>query len=223
MGEPWREPGTGLLDQYEAGGSYDEAFEPDGTVRGVYSRVVERFRELDTGEVNRLEKLVADEFRRQGITFTVYSEEEGTERIWPMDLFPRLVAAAEWDELARGLTQRVAALNCFLADLYTGEGAAVADGVVPRWLVTSSQGFERNAMGIRVPHAAHCNVAGIDVVRAADGRYRVLEDNLRSPSGISYVVENRAAMAKVCSWLFYDHAVQPTEQYGRMLRPTAAP
>ena len=91
---------------------------------------------------------------------------------------------------------------------------------MPRWLVVSSGGFERNAMGIEVPHAAHCNIAGVDVVRGADGRYLVLEDNLRNPSGISYVVENRAAMAKACSWLFYDHPVEPTEQYGRMLRST---
>ena len=220
MADALPEPGSGLLDRYQPGGAFDEAFDADGSVRDTYSRIVERFRDLDVGEVQRLENLVADEFRRQGITFTVYSEEDGTERIWPMDLFPRLIAAAEWDELARGLSQRVAALNCFLADLYTGEGAAVADGVVPRWLVASSQGFERNAVGISVPHSAHCNVAGIDVVRGGDGRYRVLEDNLRSPSGISYVVENRAAMAKACSWLFYDHQVQPTEQYGRMLRST---
>ena len=220
MADALPEPGSGLLDRYQPGSAFDEAFNADGSVRDTYSRIVERFRDLDAGEVQRLEQLVADEFRRQGITFTVYSEEEGTERIWPIDLFPRLIAAAEWDELARGLSQRVAALNCFLADLYCGEGAAIADGVVPRWLVVSSQGFERNAMGISVPHSAHCTVAGIDVVRGADGRYRVLEDNLRSPSGISYVVENRAAMAKACSWLFYDHAVQPTEQYGQMLRST---
>ena len=220
MADALPEPGSGLLDRYQPGGAFDEAFDADGSVRDTYSRIVERFRDLDVGEVQRLENLVADEFRRQGITFTVYSEEDGTERIWPMDLFPRLVAAAEWDELARGLSQRVAALNCFLADLYCGEGAAIADGVLPRWLVVSSQGFERNAMGISVPHSAHCNIAGIDVVRGGDGRYRVLEDNLRSPSGISYVVENRAAMAKACSWLFYDHQVQPTEQYGRMLRST---
>ena len=137
-----------------------------------------------------------------------------------MDIFPRLIAAAEWNELARGLSQRVAALNCFLADFYNGDGEALADGVLPRWLVVSSQGFERNAVGIKVRHSAHCNIAGIDVVRGADGRYRVLEDNLRNPSGISYVVENRAAMAKVCTWLFDDHAVQPTEQYGPMLRST---
>ncbi len=210
----------GLLAGYEPGGVYDEAFGPDGRVRGVYNKIVERFRDLDVGEVQRLEKLVADEFRRQGITFTVYSEDEGTERIWPMDLFPRLIAAAEWEELAEGLGQRVAALNCFLADLYSQGGSVIKDGVVPGWLVVSSRGFERNAMGITVPHGAHCNIAGVDLVRGADGRYLVLEDNLRNPSGISYVAENRAAMAKACSWLFYDHPVEPTEQYGKMLRST---
>ena len=220
VGEASAGPGGGLLDRYEPGRGFDEAFESDGAARDAYGRIVERFGQLDAGELRRLERLVADEFRRQGITFTVYSEEEGTERIWPMDLFPRLISALEWDELERGLTQRVAALNCFLDDLYAGEGAAIADGVVPRWLVVSSGGFERNAVGIGVPHGARCNVAGIDVVRDAEGRYRVLEDNLRNPSGISYVIENRAAMAKACSWLFTDHTVQPVEQYGRMLRST---
>ena len=209
-----------LLDGYDASRVYDEVFDADGAVRGAYSRIVERFSELDAAELQRLGELVADEFRRQGITFTVYSEDEGTERIWPMDLFPRLIAAAEWEELARGLAQRVTALNCFLSDLYSGEAAVLADGLVPRWLAVSSRGFERNAVGITVPHGAHCNIAGIDVVRGASGRYQVLEDNLRNPSGISYVAENRAAMAKVCSWLFEDHTVQPTEQYGQMLRST---
>ncbi|MCY4176811.1 MAG: circularly permuted type 2 ATP-grasp protein [Acidimicrobiaceae bacterium] len=214
----------GLLDGYLSGGEarrgYDEAFDGDGSKRRIYRKIIDRFAELDTSEVERLEKLVADEFRRQGITFTVYSDDQGTERIWPMDLFPRLIAAAEWEHLARGLSQRVVALNCFLADLYSGEAQAVADGVLPRWVVLTSKGFERNAMGIAVPHGAHCNIAGIDVVRNAEGRFQVLEDNLRNPSGISYVIENRAAMAKACSWLFYDHPVAPTDNYGRMLRST---
>lgn len=211
---------AGLFERYTPGPGFDEAFEPDGTVRPAYRRVVERFRGLDQHEIHRLEGLVAEEFRRQGITFTVYGGDEGTERTWPMDLFPRLVEAVEWDELATGLAQRIKALNCFLADLYTGEGAALADGIVPRWLVTSSRGFERNAFGIRVAHGAHCSIAGIDLVRDDSGRYRVLEDNLRNPSGISYVVENRAATAKAFPRLFDDHTVQPVEQYGRMLRST---
>ena len=219
-GDPRPEPVGELLDRYEPGRGFDEAFEPDGSVRPAYRRIVERFRGLDAAEVRRIEGLVAEEFRRQGITFTVYGDDEGTERTWPMDLFPRLIAAAEWDELARGLAQRVAAINRFLVDLYSGEGAALADGIVPRWLVTSSRGFERNAFGIAVAHGAHCNIAGVDLVRDSTGRYRVLEDNLRNPSGISYVVENRAATAKAFPRLFDDHTVQPVEQYGQMLRAT---
>ncbi len=210
----------GLFADYDFSGAFDEALLPNGLARTTYEQIVARFNKMDVVELRRLETLVADEFRRQGITFTVYSDEQGSERIWPMDLFPRLIATKEWDELAQGLSQRVAALNCFLADFYCGDAQAVADGVVPRWLVVSSNGFERNAVGIKVPHQAHCNIAGIDVVRGADGRYQVLEDNLRNPSGISYVIENRAAMAKVCAWMFDGHAVHPTEQYGQMLRST---
>ena len=198
--------------------AYDEAFERDGTIRPLYQAIVERFSGMDAAELRRRERIIEEEFRRQGITFTVYGDSKGTERTWPMDLFPRLIAAAEWREIERGLAQRVTALNRFLADVYTGEGAAMADGIVPAWLVRSSAGFERNAFGISVPHDAYCVIAGIDLVRDAEGQYRVLEDNLRNPSGISYVIENRAAMTKAFPRLWEDHTVEPVGQYGRMLR-----
>jgi uncharacterized circularly permuted ATP-grasp superfamily protein len=208
----------GLLDGYVPDHGYDEAFESDGSARDLYRGIVERFSHLEASELRRIEGLVEDQFRRQGITFTVYGDDQGIERTWPMDLFPRLIAAAEWRELACGLEQRVTALNRFLADLYSGPREAIAAGVVPDWLVLSSSGFERSAFGITVPHDAHCMVAGIDLVRGADGHYAVLEDNLRNPSGISYVIENRAAMANAFPALFADHIVEPVEQYGRMLR-----
>ena len=198
--------------------AFDEAFERDGTIRPLYDAIVSRFSGMDAAELRRRERIIEEEFRRQGITFTVYGDSKGTERTWPMDLFPRLIAAAEWREIERGLAQRVTALNRFLADIYTGEGAVMADGIVPGWLVKSSAGFERNAFGIRVPHDAHCVIAGIDLVRDAEGRYRVLEDNLRNPSGISYVIENRAAMIKAFPRLWENHTVEPVGQYGRMLR-----
>lgn len=209
-----------VLDGYELTFGFDEAYLDADTHRAHYARIVERFSALDAGELRRIEHLVADEFRRLGITFTVYGDEDGLERTWPMDLFPRLIAAAEWRDVARGLEQRVTALNRFLADVYSGSCSAVAAGVVPEWLLTSSKGFERNAFGIDVPHGAHCMIAGIDLVRGADGSYAVLEDNLRNPSGISYVLENRAAMSKAFPSLFDHHIVQPVEQYGRMLRST---
>ena len=207
-----------LFASYELGNWFDEAFDMDGSERHLYKSIVERFSELDISEIRRLEGLVEEEFRRQGITFTVYDNEEGTERVWLMDLFPRLISAAEWDKLERGLIQRVTAFNHFLADIYSGDAEAISDGIVPKWMITSASGFNRNAFGINPAHGAHCNIAGIDVVRDKDGTYRVLEDNLRNPSGIAYVVENRAATAKAFPRLFDDNTVQPVEQYGKMLR-----
>ncbi len=211
---------TGLLADYEPTDGYDEAFDAPATPRPHYRRVVERFAALTGDDAKRIEAVVAAEFQRQGITFTVYDDDEGTERTWPMDLFPRIIEAAEWQDIERGLAQRVTALNRFLDDLYVGEQAAVEDGVVPRWLVTSSKGFERHAFGIHVPFGARCMIAGIDLVRGADGSFAVLEDNLRNPSGISYVLENRAAMAKAFPTLFGDYTVRPVEQYGQWLRST---
>ena len=211
---------VGLLDHYQPPSGWDEAFEHSSTVRATYQKVVERFEALSVNDLAQLEEAVADEFRRQGITFTVYDDDSGTERTWPMDLFPRIIEAAEWRELERGLAQRVTALNRFLDDLYVGERAAIEDGVIPKWLVTSSQGFERQAFGIPVPSAARCMIAGIDLVRGDGGRFAVLEDNLRNPSGISYVLENRAAMAKAFPALFADHTVEPVDQYGQLLRAT---
>jgi uncharacterized circularly permuted ATP-grasp superfamily protein len=143
--------------------------------------------------------------------------QEGIERTFPMDLLPRLIPADEWDHIEAGLIQRVTALNLFLDDLYVGERAAIKDGIVPKWLVASSSGFRREAFGLPVPKGARCLVAGIDLVRDANGRYCVLEDNLRSPSGISYVLENRASMTRVLPAAFMDHGVRSVDHYGNLL------
>ena len=116
---------AGLLDGYRPGVGFDEAFDASGAPRPTYERVVARFAEIDADEARRIEQLVAAEFRRQGITFTVYSDDQGTERTWPMDLFPRIIEVIEWRHLERGLAQRVTALNRFLDDLYAGEQAAI--------------------------------------------------------------------------------------------------
>jgi uncharacterized circularly permuted ATP-grasp superfamily protein len=141
-----------------------------------------------------------------------------------------VIPAREWSHVERGLVQRVVALNRFLEDLYAGERAALQDGIVPRWLVQSSAGFVREAQGIPAPRGARCLVAGIDVVRDGEGVYRVLEDNLRTPSGISYVLENRAAMTRVLPVAFAQHSVRPVNHYGssllaalRSVAPPSAP
>jgi uncharacterized circularly permuted ATP-grasp superfamily protein len=147
----------------------------------------------------------------------VYGEEEGLERTWPLDLIPRIIPAGEWDHIERGLVQRVRALNAFLDDLYGGDQVILRDRIIPRWLVESSSGYLPEAQGIAVPPGARCVVSGIDLVRDGDGTYRVLEDNLRVPSGISYVLENRVAMTRVLPTAFSRYRVRPVGHYGASL------
>ncbi|MEQ8716727.1 MAG: circularly permuted type 2 ATP-grasp protein [Acidimicrobiales bacterium] len=208
---------TTLFDDYRCDGFFDEAFSADGVVRPTYEALVRWFSQLSDAELGRRSRSRDDFFRTQGITFTVYGEQSGIERTWPMDLIPRIITASEWDVLERGLAQRVTALNRFLEDLYVGEQAAVNDGIVPRWLVMSSDGFRREAMGLAAPLGARCLVSGVDIVRDGAGEFRVLEDNVRNPSGISYVLENRAVMTKVIPGVFARHDVRPVDDYGRML------
>jgi len=205
------------LQGYERAVGFDEAIGCDGEPRSHYGAVFEELDRLTPGELSSRERLRDALFRRLGITFAVYGDATGQERTWPMDLVPRILPAAEWAEVERGLAQRIKALNLFLEDLYVGERAAVRDGIVPAWLVYSSEGFQREAVGLAVPHGARCVVAGSDLVRDADGSFRVLEDNLRTPSGISYVLQNRAALTRVLPRLSARHRIRPVHHYGSSL------
>ncbi len=207
----------GLFGDYDRGGFFDEAIGEDGGPRPGQEHLVAWFDSLTTEDLVHHASLRDDLLLGRGITFTVYGESEGIERTWPMDLFPRIITAAEWGVLESGLAQRVNALNRFLEDLYVGDQAILEDGVVPRWLVMSSSGFEREAFNVAVPNGARCLVSGIDVVRGGDGRFLVLEDNLRNPSGVSYVLENRATMARVLTGAFEETAIRSVDHYGRSL------
>ena len=202
---------------YDRGAFFDEAHDEHGAPRSHYQALLAQLDAFPPGELLRRERLRDEAFRTAGITFTVYGESEGVERTFPLDLVPRLIPSDEWEHLERGLVQRITVLNRFLDDLYVGERAAVRDGVVPWWLVASSAGFVREAAGIAVPHGARCLVAGVDLVRDDTGTYRVLEDNLRNPSGISYVLENRQAMTRVLPKIFANHRVRPVDHYGLSL------
>ena len=151
-------------------------------------------------------------FRRMGVTFNVYGEEAGTERIFPFDPIPRVIDAATWREIEAGLIQRVKALNAFVGDVY-GDGNILNDGIVPRELVLGCPQFRRAAVGIRPPHNNFVTVAGIDLVRGADGRFYVLEDNARTPSGVSYVLENRLVMTRLMPDLIRASRVRSVERY----------
>jgi uncharacterized circularly permuted ATP-grasp superfamily protein len=220
--------GVSWFDHYQTEGFFDEVVASDGSLRPHYRGLAEVLADLTAEDLARAERRRTAAFRTQGITFTVYGDDDedlsegvptaaGIERTFPMDLLPRVIPAEEWAHLERGLVQRVTALNRFLDDLYVGGMEIVRDQVIPRWLVLSSDGFTREAFGVPVPLGARCLIAGIDVVRDHEGRYLVLEDNLRCPSGISYVIENRSALTRVLPQLFAHERVRPVDQYGPML------
>ncbi len=207
-----------MIEGYDQGGFFDEVVDGSGEVRPHYRTLIERLKGMSPDDLARRERLRDQLFRSQGITFTVYGDDEGVERTFPMDLVPRIIPAGEWEAIEQGVIQRVTAANRFLDDLYVGEQAAIRDGIVPGWLVRSAEGFVRAAGGLRVPHGARCVVSGVDLIRDDEGTYRVLEDNLRSPSGISYVLENRAGMTKVLPKAFARHRVRAVGHYGKLLR-----
>jgi uncharacterized circularly permuted ATP-grasp superfamily protein len=208
---------TGLFEGYDPGPFFDECVDADGLPRPHYEALVRQLESLTAQQLVERERVRDAAFRSAGITFTVYGEGEGIERTFPMDLVPRIIPSHEWEHIEEGLVQRVTALNRFLDDLYVGDRAVIKDGIVPKWLITSSEGFQREAHSISVPHGARCLIAGIDLVRDAEGTYRVLEDNLRNPSGVSYVLENRAAMTRVLPRVFGDHLVRPVDHDGPAL------
>jgi uncharacterized circularly permuted ATP-grasp superfamily protein len=158
-------------------------------------------------------------FLRQGITFNVYGDKDGTERIFPFDLVPRIIPAKEWEHIEAGLTQRITALNLFLHDIYH-EQRIVKDGVIPSYYVLSGKHFRREFAGFNVPKDIYIHICGTDLIRAADGTYMVLEDNGRCPSGVSYVLENRRAMKRTFPGMFESIGVRPVEHYPQELLKT---
>lgn len=177
--------------------TFDEFFDAEGRPHPSLSRVVERLKRIGKNEFRRLQKLADDAFLRGGVTFSVYARGDGDpDRIFPFDLIPRVVSRAEWNRLERGLIQRITALNAFLGDVY-GDQRILAEGIVPRAMVESSRAWIPALRGLRPPGGVYVHVAGIDLVRGADGRFLVLEDNIRTPSGVSYVLENRSVMRRV--------------------------
>jgi len=201
--------------------AFDEMFEPDGSVRGPYKGVYKALAPTSSADLAARADALGRAFIDQGVTFSL----SGQERPFPLDLVPRVIAAQEWSRLEKGIKQRVKALELFLADIY-GEQRILRDHVLPRRLVTSCEHFHREAAGIVPPNGVRIHVAGIDLVRDEAGEFRVLEDNLRSPSGVSYVMENRRTMTRVFPDLFMSHKVRAVGDYAthllRALRAGAA-
>jgi uncharacterized circularly permuted ATP-grasp superfamily protein len=205
-----------LFTGYQLDSFFDEVFEAPGVPRPHYRRLFEALAALDDEAFDRHTRMADLAFLHQGITFTVYGEDAQTERIFPFDLLPRVVPHSEWARVESGLKQRMRALNAFLADVY-GPQRILADGVVPRDLVEGAAHYRRDFVGFVPPGRTFVHVAGIDLVRDHAGEYRVLEDNLRCPSGVSYVLENRAVMKKIFPELFAQMRVRPVYHYPHQL------
>jgi uncharacterized circularly permuted ATP-grasp superfamily protein len=202
--------------------AFDEMFAEDGAVRAPYRALHDAIAPTAAADLTARSEALDRAYADQGITFSL----SGQERTFPLDIVPRVIAASEWTRLQRGIVQRVRALEAFLADVY-GDAEILRDGVLPRRLVTSCEHFHRPAAALNPPNGVRIHVAGIDLVRDEEGTFRVLEDNLRNPSGVSYVMENRRTMARVFPDLFTRQRVRAVGDYAshllRALRAAAAP
>jgi uncharacterized circularly permuted ATP-grasp superfamily protein len=202
-----------LFHDYAPGPFFDEMFTARGTARAHYARIYDELGALLPGQFEQRRQLADSAFLLQGITFTVYSDGRGTERLFPFDLIPRIIPQTEWQLIEKGLTQRVIALNCFLEDIY-GEQKILKDRKIPRSLVYSCRHFRREVVNMKVPKGIYTHVAGIDLVRdSRTGEFMVLEDNVRTPSGISYVLENRLVMTRTFPSVFQTYGVLPVHHY----------
>jgi uncharacterized circularly permuted ATP-grasp superfamily protein len=202
-----------LFDGYDPGNFYDELIAPNGTPRPGAAPMHEQLAAMPREVFEERRKLADLSYLVQGITFTVYSDGRGTERLFPFDLVPRIIPHSEWDVIERGLAQRVTALNLYLRDIY-GEQRILKDRVIPRNLVYSCKHFRREMVGLSVPRDIYVHISGIDLVRdSRTGQYLVLEDNARSPSGISYVLENRLVMRRTFPTAFEVCEVMPVDHY----------
>jgi uncharacterized circularly permuted ATP-grasp superfamily protein len=203
----------------QATGPYDEMFESPGVPRAHYKTLNKTLVGMAPEELRRTQQAADLTFLHEGITFTVYGNKEGTERIFPNDLVPRIITEPEWSKIEKGLTQRITALNLFLKDIYN-RGRILNDGVVPRELIYSCRHFRHEMRELKIPRDVYVSICGTDLVRLPSGEFAVLEDNLRVPSGVSYMLANRKVLKRVFPVLFRDYDVCPIDHYPQALLAT---
>jgi len=205
-----------LFDAYDPGDFYDELFLDKGNPRPEAAPLITQVNQMDLVDLQQRQQAARHTLFKLGVTFNVYSDNQGTERILPFDVVPRVLPGHEWTWLERGLKQRIRALNCFLQDIYN-EQRIIHDGVIPRHVIESTPGFLQPCMGITPPQEIWCHITGTDLVRDKDGSWYVLEDNLRCPSGVSYVLENRRVMKNTFPQLFSSLDIAPVDDYASQL------
>ncbi|MES2648900.1 MAG: circularly permuted type 2 ATP-grasp protein [Bacteroidota bacterium] len=194
---------------------WDEMFTNEG-VRERYRQVMDSLQQMSLSTLDIKDRQASDFFMNQGITFTVYSDNEGIERIFPFDIIPRMITSNEWKKIEAGIKQRLKALNMFLKDIYN-EQQIIKDGIIPASLVASCPHFLKEVVGIKVPHDIYVHISGIDLIRGADGVFYILEDNLRTPSGVSYMLENREVTKRIFPEMLVANQVRTVSKYPLLL------
>jgi uncharacterized circularly permuted ATP-grasp superfamily protein len=207
------------FNQYQTEGFHDEMFEHDGGARPEAQLLLESIQSLEEGQLERCQRAAERLLLQLGITFNVYGDSAGTERIFPFDLIPRIVSGTEWEWIERGLKQRIHALNEFIDDIYHGQ-KILKDKVIPEEVILSATSYRPQCVGLLPPRRVWCHITGTDLVRDGDGRVYVLEDNLRVPSGVSYVLENRELMKRTFPQVFEGLRVRPVDDYPSKLLET---
>ena len=216
---PETRPVVMSFEGYDTGGFYDEMLEADGSLRGGAALLAQRIEALPAGELLEHRRASEKALLQLGITFNVYGDESGIERVWPFDIIPRIVESAEWAYIERGLKQRIHALNLFIDDVYHKQ-SIVRDGIVPQHMICTAQNLLEPCMGLNPPRGIWCHITGTDVVRDSDGQMYILEDNLRCPSGVSYVLENRQVLKHTFPQVFEASHVRPVDDYPSRLLET---
>lgn len=201
-----------MFDNYPLNGIFDEMFAEPSAPRAHYAPVFDRLRTMNKSGMQRRRRMADVSFRNQGITFTVYSDSTGVEKIFPFDLIPRIIPASEWELIEKGLVQRITALNLFCQDVYH-EQRILKEKAIPADMIYSAKMFRRELLHLKVPKNIYVHICGTDLIRDAHGNYLVLEDNCRTPSGVSYVLENRSVLKRVFPSLFASYRVRAIEDY----------
>ena len=207
------------FDDYDTTGYFDEMFLDDGSPRQGAERLLQRINSLPPGELRARQQEIESALLRMGITFTVYGDQAGTEKIFPFDVIPRIVQASDWRHIEAGLKQRINALNKFIDDVYHDQ-LIIKENILPREILDKAKSFRPQCIGLNPPKGIWCHITGTDLVRHTDGAIYVLEDNLRCPSGVSYVLQNRLVMKRSFPQLFADSGVRPVVNYPSQLFQT---
>ncbi len=205
-----------LIQNYQTGTALFDEMQFDRQIRLPYQKLVETIRNHSIDDLQLKHKLAGELFMNQGITFTVYSDDAGIERIFPFDILPRIITAAEWAHIEKGIQQRLKALNLFLKDIYH-EQQILKDKIIPAELIASCPHYLREIAGINVPHDIYVHISGIDLIRGEDGTFYILEDNLRTPSGVSYMLENREVTKRLFPDLLSQANVRMVHNYPLLL------